>query len=76
MCDKRCSLIRILLKAMFLEGHKNGILSIESSPCMNPLGRWGKTSMFFSDGVIHGLDSIDDIPLLCVQKHAVYKMLN
>ncbi len=32
--DKRRSLlvIRILLTAMFLEGHKNGIPSIESSP--------------------------------------------
>ncbi len=31
-------------------------------------------STFFPDGVIHGLDSIDDIPLLCAQKHAVYKI--
>ncbi len=43
------SLIRILLTAMFLGGHKNGISSIESS-------------------------SIDNIPLLCAQKHAVYKI--
>ncbi len=27
---------------------------------------------FFPDVVIHGLDSINDIPLLCAQKHAVF----
>ena len=86
---------------MLLEGHKNCIVSIESSPYEPCLGITSilpcfkaismgpppvvfglRTGKILQEGRIdvipkhgsYGLDSIDDIPLLWAQKHAVYKI--
>ncbi len=57
---------------MSLEGHKNG--RFDSSLFQSGSTGWHDSSIF-PDVVTYGLDSINDIPLLCAQKHAVCKIV-